>query len=524
MGPRRWSRGRGSFERSGRRRVAMLQWGHGDGAVEELCRVIASRPTVESFNGATAMEPWKSAGRCRIRQRLERASMGPRRWSRGRARSRSMAAAGDYSFNGATAMEPWKSTRHDRVRSTPSSLQWGHGDGAVEEPLPTDRGTPVRSFNGATAMEPWKSDQIALTQSELATASMGPRRWSRGRASASRESRIALLLQWGHGDGAVEEVRPLRTVASTRHSFNGATAMEPWKSSSRRLVAGRWASMGPRRWSRGRAASVRIRIASDAVLQWGHGDGAVEERRRSGDPDSAHRRFNGATAMEPWKSQTRSPVTHRGELASMGPRRWSRGRARAIAASAPADQSFNGATAMEPWKRWLHRASIVARPEASMGPRRWSRGRGHAIAAVRPSPRWLQWGHGDGAVEERRLVAHLASRRNTLQWGHGDGAVEERWPHRCAAGQSGFNGATAMEPWKSHGSLASVAVTVRLQWGHGDGAVEELRSRPSERPRTGASMGPRRWSRGRAQATDHPSRRASMGPRRWSRGRGRTCN
>src|SRR5271157_1733155 len=109
-----------------------------------------------------------------------------------------------------------------------------------------------------------------------------------------------------------------------------------------------------------------------------------------------------------------------------------------------------------------------------MGPRRWSRGRVGA---------------------DRRLV-RIARR---LQWGHGDGAVEEAATQtRCAA-------------------------TWRLQWGHGDGAVEEgQRARWNDCKFT-ASMGPRRWSRGRVGASAKPAlvSSASMGPRRWSRGRGK---
>ena len=35
-------------------------------------------------------------------------------------------------------------------------------------------------------------------------------------------------------------------------------------------------------------------------LQWGHGDEAVEERELGSIP-TMRRRFNGATAMKPWK-------------------------------------------------------------------------------------------------------------------------------------------------------------------------------------------------------------------------------
>jgi len=61
-------------------------------------------------------------------------------------------------FNGATAMEPWKRKTLRRSRAEPSLLQWGHGDGAVEEGVYAAIASQViNGFNGATAMEPWKS-------------------------------------------------------------------------------------------------------------------------------------------------------------------------------------------------------------------------------------------------------------------------------------------------------------------------------------------------------------------------------
>ena len=38
----------------------------------------------------------------------------------------------------------------------------------------------------------------------------------------------------------------------------------------------------------------------------------------------------------------------------------------------------------------------------------------------------------------------------------------------------GFNGATAMKPWKSIETTMAFADIAELQWGHGDEAVEEL--------------------------------------------------
>jgi len=60
-------------------------------------------------------------------------------------------------------------------------LQWGHGDEAVEEKM------------------------------------------SRPAAIGSTP------LQWGHGDEAVEELIAMGYAANQLQSFNGATAMKPWK-------------------------------------------------------------------------------------------------------------------------------------------------------------------------------------------------------------------------------------------------------------------------------------------------------
>ena len=161
MGPRRWAVEESRLGWSEKPRHGQLQWGHGDGAVEE------------------------DEAACTISLAVHEASMGPRRWSRGR-----------------------------EVAS--------RDDGSAS----------LTGFNGATAMEPWKSSEPRLRPSVATVASMGPRRWSRGRADASCQ--ILQLppnrLQWGHGDGAVEEHDAILWSAGGGRCFNGATAMEPWKS------------------------------------------------------------------------------------------------------------------------------------------------------------------------------------------------------------------------------------------------------------------------------------------------------
>ena len=107
--------------------------------------------------------------------------------------------------------------------------------------------------------------------------------------------------------------------------------------------------MGPRRFSRGKSAISAHRSGSA-------------------------RRFNGATAFQPWKGA--SPVTHVTlKRASMGPRRFSRGKSRTPVACGNGMRSFNGATALQPWKDVEEAQDLLE-----------------------DAPK-LQWGHGVSAVE-----------------------------------------------------------------------------------------------------------------------------
>src|SRR5208282_2632316 len=128
----------------------------------------------------------------------------------------------------------------------------------------------------------------------------------------------------------------------------------------------------------------------------------------------------------------------------------------------------------------------------------------------------LQWGHGDEAVEELSKPFHRFPQRS-LQWGHGDEAVEEEegfrgaggerpgfngatamkpWKRRgappCRGSSAGFNGATAMKPWKRWCATPIGLGSTRLQWGHGDEAVEEMTLMAAITGGEWASMGPRR--------------------------------
>ena len=108
-----------------------------------------------------------------------------------------------------------------------------------------------------------------------------------------------------------------------------------------------------------------------------------------------------------------------------------------------------------------------------MGPRRWGRGRPSVAASGGyPFPR-LQWGRDDGVAEDGCGGNGYAA-ASGLQWGRDDGVAED---------------GTGTTPREAH--------HIRLQWGRDDGVAEDdpLAARPV--PLDVASMGPRRWGRGR---------------------------
>ena len=86
----------------------------------------------DSFNGATAMKPWKRWSRalCPRAPNCFNGATAMKPWKRMRGSIRRSAHA---CFNGATAMKPWKRCIHLGGQLGNHRLQWGHGDEAVEE-------------------------------------------------------------------------------------------------------------------------------------------------------------------------------------------------------------------------------------------------------------------------------------------------------------------------------------------------------------------------------------------------------
>ena len=140
-----------------------LQWGHGDEAVEELSKNVLISLPFRSFNGATAMKPWK-----RPTSAVVQKPASPLQWGHG-----DEAVEEDLS-------SPINHSARD-------SLQWGHGDEAVEE--------------AASAPGQWK---------------IFPLQWGHGDEAVEElitpgPTAPSPRLQWGHGDEAVEE-RTVRSV------------------------------------------------------------------------------------------------------------------------------------------------------------------------------------------------------------------------------------------------------------------------------------------------------------------------
>ena len=253
----------------------------------------------------------------------------------------------------------------------------------------------------------------------------------------------------------------------------------------------------------------------------------------------------------------------------MGPRPFSRGNIQPIATASSNSSRFNGATAFQPWKcrssaviassskllQWGHGLSAVemllevallSQPlEASMGPRPFSRGN--------PSCRWpgragRRCFNGATAFQPWKFTRDAANgdQINVLQWGHGLSAVEIfatvlkhkaipgasmgprpfsrgnlSWAANRASRASGFNGATAFQPWKfpRWGWLRSAPPM--LQWGHGLSAVEMPLGSERRRAKSACFNGATAFQPWKCQHRHKasPARAdASMGPRPFSRG------
>ena len=173
--------------------------------------------------------------------------MGPRRWGRGR-RARRRDRGSDRRFNGAATMGSRKTGSPDRCQRQ-RQLQWGRDDGVAED---TDR----------------ERDCVRHRD-----ASMGPRRWGRGRRRRAWDS---ASLGGFNGAATMGSRKTNRSAAGLTCpcGFNGA------------------ATMGSRKTS----LAAEIGRARIGTLQWGRDDGVAEDDTCAG-RSRRRRRFNGAATM-----------------------------------------------------------------------------------------------------------------------------------------------------------------------------------------------------------------------------------
>ncbi len=333
-----------------------LQWGHGEFAVENAPSSPVTPPGREASMGPRRIRRGEHRSRFRFHRPERQASMGPRRIRRGERRRPARAGA-----EGAASMGPRRIRRGELRSSWPVTSRGKNcfNGATANSPWRTMRSAacprrPRRGFNGATANSPWRTTVAACV------------------AEYRRK-----LLQWGHGEFAVENERALETLKA--------------------LADG--ASMGPRRIRRGE----RGRCARDdpgAVLQWGHGEFAVENDLPCPVSRRAAAGFNGATANSPWRTRDVREVRSGERPASMGPRRIRRGEPELEQRwHDVGGDGFNGATANSPWRTQHLQDEELSAAQASMGPRRIRRGeqlrRGHRRAvgqAASMGPRRIRRG------------------------------------------------------------------------------------------------------------------------------------
>ncbi len=284
-----WGRDLSVAERSGRREsrsayaasMGPRPFSRGKQAVSWHDRQATSR---SSFNGAATFQSRKArCSRGYVIGRLRRASMGPRPFSRGKARYR----------------------RGRCVRLT--QLQWG-------------RDLSVAESDGRTA-----------TRREHPSASMGPRPFSRGKADRHRSH------AWSR-DVASMGPRPFsrgkaRRMAASLHRqrrFNGAATFQSRKGwpTMPAIADCRHASMGPRPFSRGKVGTARRLDDLQSRLQWGRDLSVAERSRPRADARDRAVGFNGAATFQSRKDVELVAIVPARVRASMGPRPFSRGKRR----------------------------------------------------------------------------------------------------------------------------------------------------------------------------------------------------
>ena len=220
------------------------------------------------------------------------------------------------------------------------------------------------------------------------------------------------------------------------------------------------------------------RVGMTAIeLQWGHGTKTVENvGERSCHPDEQHR-FNGATALRPWRTgQSALHAIHGSER-------------------------FNGATAQRPWRTLyisVHHVRRTTRFNGATAQRPW---RTSATTVVSDcTSRCFNGATAQRPWRTPRCWSSSMPLASALQWGHGTKTVENciqvvgLWSRL-----QGFNGATAQRPWRTEFVTTSIGKTIVTRF-NGATAQRPWRTRRNSRrcctAVQTASMGPRHKDRG----------------------------
>jgi len=99
--------------------------------VEDL-GVCVVRWILRRFNSATAVKPWKTAGRfyAQIRETSFNSATAVKPW---KTWLNTLNAGDTRCFNSATAVKPWKTAGREPAERAELLLQFGHGGEAVED-------------------------------------------------------------------------------------------------------------------------------------------------------------------------------------------------------------------------------------------------------------------------------------------------------------------------------------------------------------------------------------------------------
>ncbi len=232
------------------------------------------------------------------------------------------------------------------------------------------------------------------------SASMGPRLFNRGKT----QSRSAQPGRTPASFNGAAVVQPRKVVVSTAERlapsrFNGAAVVQPRKGAQQYFDnLSKIASMGPRLFNRGKkqatatavhtmngfngAAVVQPRKGAEDWaqkpylywLQWGRGCSTAERNHGACLLVVSARRFNGAAVVQPRKENRLSLRRFHGQVASMGPRLFNRGKRLQYHENRPT-RSLQWGRGCSTAERNFYGLFALSQGLASMGPRLFNRGK-----------------------------------------------------------------------------------------------------------------------------------------------------